>query len=458
MKMQRIETPGIAHYAYVIASGNEAAVIDPARDVEPYLDTVRELGARITHIFETHRQEDFVMGSASLARLTGAPIVNGEFETFGHGDVRLGDGDTIRAGELTFAALHTPGHTPESMCYAIYPTGNGPRAWCVLTGDALLYGTTGRTDLAGAEKARENAALLHDAVHSKLAGLPDTTIVLPAHGPGSVCGNGMAERPWSTIGDEKRYNDVFTLSREDFADRKGGERIPRPPYFRVMEKVNLKGGLDSRTHHDIELLDAETFGGDCSGKLVFDTREPEGFAGGHVTGSHSIWLGGLPVFGGWVGDARTPICLVTDRTEDVETAAGHLACIGIDKVEAALTGGFGAWRKSGLPIGFSGTISPRTLAEEPDRFQVLDVREAGEFEQGHIEGAQHMYVGYLADNLDDLSLDPQRPVVVTCSVGHRAGLGVSILLREGFTDVRNLLGGMTAWQSLGLPCTRTENE
>lgn len=452
MKMKRIETPGIAHYAYVIASGAEAAVFDPARDVHLYLEAARELGARITHIVETHRQEDFVMGSTYLARQTGAQVVNGDFETFGRGDRRLGDGDAFEFGELRIRALHTPGHTPESMSYAVYPPGDDAPAWCVLTGDALFYGTTGRTDLIDADKAVENAARLHDSVHARLADLPDSTLVLPAHGPGSVCGSGMAERAFSTIGDEKRYNDVFTMSREAFATKKGGERIPRPPYFRRMEQVNLEGGLDPMARTGaVPLLDAETFARSQADKLVFDTREPEGFAGGHLADSHSIWLGGLPVFGGWVGDARSSIYLVTDRNDDVETAAMHLSRIGIDNVDGALAGGFGEWRKSGLPLEFSGTISPKALANDLARFQVLDVREKDEFAGGRIPDALHMYVGYLPERLAELSIDRQRPVAVTCSVGHRAGLAVSILLRAGFKDVRNLLGGMTAWQALDLP-------
>ena len=450
MKMKRIETPGIAHYAYVFVSGDEAAVFDPGRDVEPYLDAARELGARISCIVETHRQEDFVMGAAYLARTTGAKIVNGNHETFGHGDLRLDDGDTFEVGELEIRALHTPGHTPESMSYVVYPSGGDDPAWSVLTGDALFYGTTGRTDLPAAQKSKENAALLYDSVHAKLGDLPDATLVLPAHGPGSVCGSGMAERPVSTIGDEKRYNEVFTLSREEFAEKKGGERIPRPPYFRLMEKVNLRGGLEP-LRRQVPLMDADAFAESCDGKLVYDTREPEGFAGGHAPDSHSIWLGGLPVFGGWVGDEKSPIYLITDRDDDVETATRHLARIGIDQVDGALAGGFGGWRKAGRPIGFSGTITPEALAGEPAKFQVIDVREDDEFDEGHIPEARHMFVGYLEERLDELALDRNRPIVVTCSVGHRAGLGVSMLLRAGFRDVRNLLGGMTAWKALDLP-------
>lgn len=406
MELKRIETPGIAHYAYLLAEGGEAAVVDPSRDVDDYLRAAREAGAHIKYVIETHRQEDFVMGSAYLARKTGAKIINGSHELFGHGDIRLEDGDTFDVGSLTLRALATPGHTPESMSYAVYSDQDDEHAWCVLTGDALFFGTTGRTDLPGEDESVANAALLYDSVHEKLADLGDTALVLPAHGPGSVCGSGMAQRPHSTIGEEKRYNEVFTLERDGFAAKKSGEQLSRPPYFRHMEKVNLAGGLDPAIRPgDVGLLDVAAFADTCRDKLVYDTREPEAFAGGHIEGSYSIWLGGLPVFGGWIGN-------------DIET---------------------------------SGVIAPRELAEAPEAYQVLDVRELDEYAEGHIPGAQHAFVGHLPERLHQLALARDQPVVVTCSVGHRAGLGVSILLREGFQDVRNLLGGMTAWSKLGLP-------
>jgi hydroxyacylglutathione hydrolase len=261
----------------------------------------------------------------------------------------------------------------------------------------------------------------------------------------------MAVRPYSTIGEEKQYNEVFTLSRDEFARKKGGEKLPRPPFFRHMEKVNLEGGMPPISRGTVRLLDIDGFAEASDGKLVYDTREPEGFAGGHVPGSHSIWLGGIPVFGGWVGNESSSIYVIGDREDDVDTAAMHLSRIGIDGVDGALAGGFGSWRKSGRPIERSGVITPPELTKDRDRLQVLDVRETDEFDEGHIGGALHMYVGYLPERIDELDLDRDRPVVVTCSVGHRAGVAVSMLLRAGFRDVRNLLGGMTAWQALELP-------
>lgn len=451
MKLLRFETAEIAHYAYLISDRNEAAIIDPRRDTDEYLKAAREQGVRIRYIVETHRQEDFIMGSAFLAEQTGAEIVNGTHELFGHGDLRLADGEHFCLGAIQLRALHTPGHTPESMCYAIFESGNDKSAWGIFTGDTLFFGTTGRTDLSDRSRSFENAVLLYDSVHTQLAGLGDTAFIFPAHGPGSVCGSGMAKRPSSTLGIEKLVNEVFTLSQNDFAEKKGNERLSRPPYFRHMEKVNLKGGIAPVNGvGTVNLVEVDTMREKINHRLVYDTREPEAYAGGHIENSYSIWLGGLPVFGGWVGDENSDIYLVTDRESDIDTAVNHLARIGIDNVKGALVGGFGTWRKSGAPISNSGTISVQEIENDPQSFQVLDVREVDEFENGHIPGAQNIFVGHLQDKLNELNFDKGCPVIVTCGVGHRAGLGVSILRRSGYKDVRNLLGGMSAWHKRSL--------
>lgn len=452
MKLQRLETKGIAHYAWLLADGNEAVLVDPSRHVQQYLDAARTLGTRITYILETHRQEDFVMGSAWLAKRTGAKIINGNFDTFGHGDVRLEDGETFTVGGLLIRALHTPGHTPESMCYAVYEDGKAESAWALFTGDTLFFGDTGRSDLPAEDESVKNAGRIYDSVHNKLAKLGDNALILPAHGPGSVCGRGMAERSWSTLGDEKDYNDVFTLSREEFAKKKGSERLPRPPYFRTMEKVNLEGGMPPGLRNgDVGLLSAHEFAQISKKEHVYDTRLPEAFVGAHIPDSYSIWQGGLPVFGGWLATADTPIYLVTSDDNDVDPSVCHLSNIGIDNVRGALAGGFEAWRNAGREWRQCGSIAPQALREMEQAPQLLDVREIDEFESGHIPNAIHCYVGFLADSIEELPLIKDRPVVVTCGVGHRAGVGVSILLRAGFKDVRNLLGGMKAWKALGYP-------
>lgn len=452
MKFQRFETPGLAHYAYLIGDAGEAAIVDPRRDVEVYLRAAQAEGLRIAYVIETHRQEDFVMGAAHLAARAGAKIVNGRHELFGHGDLRLGDGETLRVGGVTLEALHTPGHTPESTSYAVFPAEHERRAWGVFTGDALFFGDTGRTDLSDASRARENAELLYDSVHQKLAPLGDATLVFPAHGAGSVCGSGMADRPFSTIGAERAYNVVFTMDRDAFARKKGDERIPRPPYFRWMEEVNLAGGLAPLGRpEDVPLVGPAALAERSQEALLLDVRSPAAFAGAHIPDSLAVWMDGLPVFGGWLATRNTPLWLVLDRDADVEEAFLHLSRIGMDGVKGALAGGFETWLAAGRPIEHSGVISPRQLSAVRDGLQVLDVRDEDEVAAGRIPGAHHAYVGHLEERLGELRLERDRPVAVACSVGNRASLGVSILLRHGFEDARNLLGGMKAWNALGLP-------
>lgn len=451
MKLRRFETPGIAHYAYLLADGGVAALVDPRRDVDEYLNAARELGVRIQYVIETHRQEDFVMGSSYLAERTGAEVVNGQHDCFGRGDIRMADGDKLELGSLTIVALHTPGHTPESMCYAVYADESDDEAWGVFTGDTLFFGDTGRTDLPGEDEAVENARRIYDSVHDKLAGLGDSALVLPAHGPGSVCGSGMAPRPHSTIGQEKLYNVVFTRDRETFAEKKGGERLPRPPYFRHMEKVNLDGGMAPALRcGDVSLLSPGEMASRPTDSVLIDVREPEAYASSHMPDAYAVWLGGLPIFGGWVASHEDVVYLCTDDDAQVDEAMLHLTRIGIDDIRGALRGGFGTWRSSGRPQKKTGVIFPKELAEQLDDIAVLDVREPDEFASGHIPGAKNIYVGHLEDELASLDLDKSRPIAVTCGVGHRAGVAVSMLCREGFEDVRNLLGGMKAWHALDL--------
>lgn len=458
MFFQRIKTPGIAHSAYVFGDKGEAMVVDPRRDIDEYLRVAREEGLSIKYVLETHRQEDFVMGSAELARVTGAKIVNGRHALFGHGDLRLEDGEDFSFAGFRLRALHTPGHTPESMSYAIFIPDSPEKAWGVFTGDTLFIGEAGRTDLPDPMKTGENAGLLYDMIHAKLLPLGDQALLFPAHGSGSVCGGNIANRDESTLGLERTYNPVFVKSRVDFIAAKLKERIPRPPYFALMEKLNAKGGIPlARAPKTAKLLRPEQFKTEMPQGIVIDARAPEAFAAGHIPKSYSIWAEGLTAFGGWLADANTQIYLVLSRIEDLEDAVLSLARIGVDGVEGVLAGGFEGWRNAGMPIASSGAMAPRELRDRLEGCRVLDVRDDTEFEdEGHIPGASHLYVGYLEQHLADIKppLRKDRPVAVVCSVGHRASVGASILQRHGFEHVETVLGGMTAWEKLDLPTAK----
>lgn len=457
MFFQRIKTPGLAHNAYLLASKNVGILIDPRRDVDEYLKLAEENGISIRFVMETHRQEDFVLGSKTLKESLGAQIIGGDHKYFSFCDIKLKDGEEKDIGDFRIRALHTPGHTPESMSYAFYLKGK-EKCWAVFTGDALFIGEAGRTDLPDKNKTAENGEILYDSIHNKILPLGPQTLLYPAHGSGSVCGGNIAEYDESTIGLEMTYNPAFVLSKEDFVKAKLHERIPRPPYFRLMEELNLKGGKEiEKSYFHIPLLRPKEFFEESKKGIVIDTRLPEAFAGGHIPGSYSIWLEGLPVFGGWVCDEKTKIYLIVERPADVQKAWQYLSRIGIDNIAGAITGNFETWRNEGLPIEMSGTVTPRMLQENKDKYQVLDVREVTEFEDdGHIPGAFHSYVGEVAEYANGHPVE--RPLVVTCSVGHRASFALSVLLKLGYKNVSNLLGGMTAWEKLKLPMTKEEPE
>lgn len=454
MFFQAVKTPGLAHVAYVLGEPDAAIVVDPRRDIDEYLCIARDNDLTIRFVLETHRQEDFVIGSVELAKKCNARIVTLDHALFGHSDIRMRDGESLKMGTLTIRALHTPGHTPESTCYAVFLEDVPDRAWGVFTGDTLFIGEAGRTDLPDRRKTSENAGLLFDAVHGKLAPLGDQALIWPAHGAGSVCGGKIAERDHSTLGLERVSNPVFTKSRAEFVAAKVDERIPHPEYFKRMERINLAGGRPmAKKPSEIPQLQASKFASESKQGVVLDGRAPESYAGGHIPGSHSLWLDGIGVFAGWIVEESTPIYLVLDTIDELDDAVPALARLGLDNVEGVLAGGFGTWRESGLPIASSGTVNCRELAARGGSL-VLDVRDDTEFEQdGHIPGATHLYVGYLEEHLRriqaDLAAAPR--ITLVCSVGHRAGLATSILQRHGYQQVENLLGGMTAWEKLKLP-------
>jgi hydroxyacylglutathione hydrolase len=457
MQFRRFKTPGIAHNAYVIGTKGIGIVIDPRRDVEHYLEFAAKESLTIQYVLQTHRQEDFVIGSQVLRAALGARVVAGKHPVSSNADVQLADGEVLDIGDLSFRILFTPGHTPESVSYAISMKKHSQKVWAVFTGDALFIGETGRTDLLDPNKTAENAAILYESIHCKILPLGDSTLLYPAHGAGSVCGGKIADYDESTIGFERTYNKVFTLTKDDFVKMKVQERIPRPPYFTVMEELNLKGGEDlPRSWNYIPLFSPQKFAEQSKSGVVIDTRNLESFAAGHIPDSFSIWLDGLPVFGGWIAAQKQPLFLLVERSKDIEKALLSLARIGFDNVKGVLSGGFEAWRDAGMSISTCGTLSCHKLEES--KIPVLDVREVTEYEEGHISGAYNVFVGFISDKVPEIlkKYPKNEPLVVTCSVGHRASVAISVLQRNGYQNISNLLGGMDAWKKLKLPLQKGE--
>ena len=452
MFFQRIKTEGLGHNAYVLGCGEGlAVVVDPRRDVAEYVSLARENNLSIAYVLETHRQEDFEFGSRSLAEMTGAKIVTGTHELFGPSAVKLADEEELAVGTTRFVALETPGHTPESVSFAVYPKDAGEKCWGVFTGDALFVGETGRTDLPDPNKRGENAGLLYDVIHKRITPLGDQTLILPAHGAGSACGGNISDRDDTTLGIEKATNPVFTKSRKEFVDHKSNEKLPRPPYFAHMEQVNLGGGRSLKLPAGARLLQPKELQKRMKEGVLIDVRSPEAFAGAHIHGSYNVWLDGLSTFGGWIANEKTKVFLVVEQPQQAQKAVDSLARVGIDSVEGVVVNGVEAWREQGLPIETLGTTSAQECATlmQGQEVHVLDVRDDMEWEEKHIPGALHTYVGYLEEHLPQLPRTS--PIVVHCSVGHRSGLAASILRRQGYTEVLNMLGGLNAWEKLGLP-------
>ena len=458
MFFQRLKTPGLGQNSYVLGCGDGLAVmIDPRRDVDDYLRLARENDLTIAYVLQTHRQEDFEFGSRTLAQMTGAKIVSGSGAQFGETDVKLEDDEELKVGTTRFIALETPGHTPESISYAVYVKDAGDKCWGVFTGDTLFVGDTGRTDLSDPEKTAENAGILYDSIHRKIAPLGDQTLLYPAHGAGSACGGNISERDDSTLGIEKGTNPVFKKNRRDFVAHKLEVKMARPPYFLHMEEVNLLPGRPLKWPSTVQVLQPREFQHRMKEGLVIDTRSPEAFAAAHIPGAYNIWLDGVPAFGGWVANENTRIFLVADGSEAMELAVMSLARIGIDTVAGILANGMESWRDEGLPMeSITTTTAPETANwMQEGRVHVLDVRDEYEWNEKHIPGAVHHYVGHLEDNLPLLPKDSD--IVVHCNVGHRSGVAASILKRNGFTRIHNMLGGITAWEKLGLPLEKPDD-
>lgn len=455
MYFKRIKTPGLGHNSYLVGCGKgEALVVDPRRDIEEYVHFARENDLAIRHVLVTHRQEDFELGSTALAAQTGAKVVGGTHELFGRLDMRLEDGDELEAGTMRIVALSTPGHTPESMTYAAYAEDSGDKCWGVFSGDCLFVGDTGRTDLPDPEKAGENAGILYDSVHRKIAPLGDQALLYPAHGAGSACGANISDRDESTIGIEKATNPVFKLSRSEFVEHVLSQKISRPPHFSHMEEVNLLGGRPEKHPDGCRVLSPQEFQKEMRGALVIDTRSPESFAASHVARSYNAWVDGLATMGGWIASEKSRILLIAEDEASLRKGILSLSRIGIDGVDGALAGGIEAWQQQGLPTERFPTTSAQECAAwmQEGRVHVIDVRDQHEWDEKHIPGAGHRFVGHLEEKPPQLPKDSA--IVVHCNVGHRSGVAASILRRLGFTNVVNMLGGLKAWEKLGLPLER----
>ena len=447
MILEKIKTPGLSHLSYLVGSGGQAAVIDPRRDCEIYLEKARAEGLRITHILETHRNEDFVSGSPTLADWTGATVLHGPNAG---ADVTFAktarEGDEVEIGQLRIAVLETPGHTDDSLSYVIHDTAYPEGPVGVFTGDALFVGDVGRTDFYP-DRAREVAGLLYDSLQ-KLLMLGDQTILYSAHGAGSVCGSGMAEREFSTIGHERRNNPRLQIaSRDDFIEAKLAEVHYQPPYFRLMERLNVEGGSAApRVMRPRNLKLAEL--DECGADHLIDVREPGAWCAGHLPGSYCIPVSMIPAFAGWFVREGESAALVASEEGALETAATHLVRIGLDNIVGGYTGVVPA-AAQGRDLGQVPMIKTDEVARRLERnrngWTLIDVRAADERAEAKIDGSTHIYAGHLNEQWQDL--DPLASYTLMCASGMRATVAASWLASKGFANVDVYLGSMGAWKA-----------
>jgi hydroxyacylglutathione hydrolase len=461
VRLQQFVIEGLGHLSTLIAdeAAGVAAVVDPRRDVDVYLDAARAAGLRITHVVETHLHNDYVSGGRELASLTGASHVIGAGAELRHEHRPIRDGESFDLGSLRFQALDTPGHTPEHVSYAVADRSRADEPVLLLTGGSLLVGAVGRTDLLGASNARPYAALMHRSLHEVILRHEDSVAVFPTHGGGSLCSTDISSTTWSTIGFERRHDQLLAPMDVDAFARAllaGQPTVPR--YFARMRPTNQAGPrlLGGVVPPPRPMPVGEAAGALDGGALLLDLRPPAEHAISHVPGSLSIPAGSS--FGTWLGwvvpDPDRHLVLVLDSDADWDDAIRQALRIGFESVIGYVHGGFPAWAEAGRPTEAGGSLGTAALARllsagGADAPVVIDVRQASEYESGHLPGALSIGAGDLPDRLDSLPRD--RPIATICASGYRASVAASLLRAAGFATVTWVAGGVATWGARGLP-------
>jgi hydroxyacylglutathione hydrolase len=448
----------LAHASYLVGSDGEAAVVDPQRDVDQYVEEAAAQGLKIKYVVETHLHADFVSGHRELAARTGAEIVFGEKAgaRFPHRAVR--DGDELRVGRVTLRALETPGHTPESISLIVIDTEVSDAPQKVLTGDTLFVGDVGRPDLAGTRgyTPDQMAAMLYESLHGKLLKLDDAVEVWPAHGAGSMCGRNISKETSSTIGQQRRFNHALApMQRDEFVRLLTTDLPEAPAYFPKDAEINREGAPPlTDIRRPVALIAQQVAAYANLGYVVLDVRPASEFGAGHIPGALNIGLGGQ--FASWAGalvPLGAPVIIVSEEEEQVDEAVTRLARVGHDSARGYLRGGMRAWRESGFGLDEVAQISVaelrRMIEEQPD-LQVLDVRRPAEFAAGHAPCAASTPLG-LRLREEAAHLDPTRPLAVICAGGYRSSAATSMLKPLGFRRLYNVEGGTSAWLGAGYP-------
>lgn len=469
MRIRQFVIDGLGHLSALLSDDatGVAAVLDPRRDVDVYLDAAREAGVRITHVLETHLHNDYVSGGRDLAALTGAQHVIGAGAELRYEHHGARHHEAFEVGRLRVTALHTPGHTPEHMAYAVADTSRAAEPLLLLTGGSLLVGAVGRTDLLGEANAVPWAHDMYRSLKDVVLPHEDYVGVLPTHGAGSLCSTGISSTPSSTIGFERRFNPMVRpivegADVEVFVRTLLGTQPAFPRYFARMRPTNQEGPalLGGRVPDPRELGVAEVRDLLAGGGLIVDTRPASAWVVAHAPGSVSIPAGrSFGTWLGWVVDPDRPLVLVLDDPAHWDDLVRQALRIGFERIAGHLRGGFAAWASAtgdieGLEVLTAGDLASRLAAGGPEAPLVVDVRQAGEYAHGHIPGSLHVAAGDLQDRLAELPRD--RAIAVVCASGYRSAVGASLLARAGYRDVAWVSEGLPAWRAAGLPVEHGE--
>jgi hydroxyacylglutathione hydrolase len=449
MFIKQLYTGCLSEAAYYIESDGEAAIIDPLRDIEAYLQLSAERKTNIKYIFETHFHADFVSGHIDLAKATGATIIYGP-QTQTKFDVHVAqDGERFQIGGIHIEVLHTPGHTLESTCYLL--KNEKGKDYCVFTGDTLFVGDVGRPDLAqkGAELTMEDlAGMMYDSLQKKIIPLADEVIVYPAHGPGSACGKNLGPNTYSTIGEEKETNYALKAgSKKEFITAVTEGLAAPPQYFPINARINREGyaSLDEVLAQGLKPLSInEVKKALGEGVILLDTRKADLFIHGFIPGSIFIGLEGR--FAEWAGSLLPfdqPMMLVTETGMEKETII-RLARVGFSKVQGYVDGGFEAWKSAGEEIDLIIDIEADELAMDlpfDDRMVVVDVRKPAEFAEGHVKEAVNIPLDEMKDPVVFANMEEDQNIYVHCAGGYRSVIATSLMKRQGIHNLRNVTGG-----------------
>lgn len=458
MKVEQIYTGCLAQGAYYIESNGEAVVIDPLREVQPYIEKAEKDNAKIKYVLETHFHADFVSGHLDLAKKTGATIVFGPTAKPGFGAHVAEDGEILHVGNIKIKVIHTPGHTMESTCFLLVDENGKETA--LFTGDTLFIGDVGRPDLVQkviADLTQEKlAAHLYDSLHNKIIPLADEIIVYPAHGAGSACGKNMSKETTDTLGNQKKTNYALQpMTKETFINEVLDGLMPPPAYFPENVLMNIKGyeSIDEVLHKGTRALSPEAFetAANETDALLLDTRDAQTFAKGFIPNSINIGIEGnfAPWAGALIPDIKQTILLITDEGREEEVVT-RLARVGYDNAIGYLEGGFAAWQNADKETDTIESISVdelvKRLEENPD-LNILDVRKKSEHFSEHVIGSENIALDYINEHIAEVNKD--KTYYVHCVGGYRSMIFNSILRARGYENLIDVQGGFTAIKESG---------